>query len=55
MDFQQEESPLPTLNSRTLMQQGNLRRTILSTPHPLLQMSQMHHRSMGGKEDFDVD
>lgn len=55
MDVQQEETHLPTVNSRTFMQQGNLPRTMFSTPHPLLQMSQTHHRSLGANKDRDVD
>lgn len=54
MDVQQEGTSLPTVNSRTLLQRGSLPRNMFSTPHPLLQMSQNHHRSME-KEDHDVD
>jgi tetratricopeptide (TPR) repeat protein len=44
-----------TVDSSTLMQQGILPKNIFSTPHPLLQLSQRHHRSLGEKNDRDVD
>ncbi|KAJ6016427.1 hypothetical protein N7540_011018 [Penicillium herquei] len=44
-----------SVDSGTLMQQGILPREMFSTPHPLLQFSQRHHRSLGEKHDYDVD
>ncbi|CAP91131.1 Pc13g00620 [Penicillium rubens Wisconsin 54-1255] len=44
-----------TVDSSTLMQQGILLKNIFSTPHPLLQLSLRHHRSLEEKHDRDVD
>lgn len=56
MDIQQEDISAQTVNFSTPMQQRILPRNMLSTPHPLLQMSQQrHHRSLGEEEDRDVD
>lgn len=55
MDVQQEDTSLPTVDSHTLFQQGSLLRTMFSTPHPLLQMSQKHHQSLEKEDRDDVD
>jgi tetratricopeptide (TPR) repeat protein len=43
------------VNSSTFMQQGILPRKIFSAPHPLIQLSQRHHLSLGEKHNRDVD
>ncbi|KAJ5938334.1 hypothetical protein N7466_001468 [Penicillium verhagenii] len=46
---------LETVSSSTLMQQGILPKNIFPTPHPLLQLSQRHHRSLRERHDCDLD
>jgi tetratricopeptide (TPR) repeat protein len=46
---------LQTVSCSTFMQQGILPKNMFSTPHPLLQLSQTHNRSLGEKHDRDVD